>query len=128
MAAKRVTVAYFLEDTAHEQFIPPLVHRVARELPDRVSVRDHIIQAWGGSHSLAHFRRAMRDMRDAMAAQHASSIACDIIVVCVDGNGVGPAQKRREIEDLVGKYVTKPIVYAIPDPYIEWWYLCDQHA
>ncbi len=123
MAANKVSVAYFLEDTAHEQFIPPLVQRLAAESPTRVSIREFILSAYGGSHVIRNFKCFLKD------AERASNTLPDIVVVCVDANSKGAAKRYKELDELViNSRLSSTFVYAVPDPYIECWYLCDFHA
>jgi len=85
MAADRyVHVTYFLEDIAHEQFVPPLVERLAHELAislERVDVRGKTSSVSRGSGVLVEFKRFLHDARQAMIA--------DLTVVCIDGNSDG---------------------------------------
>ena len=123
MAAEdALRIVYFLEDNAHEQFIPPLVERLAGELG--VAHRRIPITASGysrGSRVLEHFRRFLRDS--------ANRLNADLLVVCADDDCVGFTAKHKQFQDEVDKSpLPVPILYAIPQPYIEYWYLADKPA
>ena len=125
MAAERqMRITYFLEDIAHERFIPPLVERLARELQiafERVDVRGRTSSYSRGSRIVSDFKRFLHDAQQTMET--------DLIVICIDGNCVGHQEKRRQLQDECDKaHFAKPVIFAIPDPHIEYWYLCDRVA
>jgi hypothetical protein len=67
------------------------------------------------------FKRFLHDAQKAMET--------DLTVICIDGNCVGYNEKRRQLQGECDKaHFAKPVVFAIPDPHIEHWYLLDQTA
>lgn len=66
-------------------------------------------------------------MKDTMETE---SSKIDLLVVAIDGNCKGRAERVREIQKCLRP--THPlkdkIVYAVPDPHIERWYVMDQRA
>ena len=121
MAGKRIVVTYFLEDPAHEAFITPLVPLIAREM--NISIQDDVRSAEHGSQVRVALRRFLYD------SQRRPSIRTDLLVVGVDGNCKGYQAKRNEMQQEIqhGRF-TRHVVYAIPAPHVERWYLCDLQA
>ena len=124
MADRLVRITYFLEDFAHEQFVPPLVERIAQEMnihQERVNIGIRQSTFSRGNQVIVDFRRFLRDSWQALPV--------DLVVLCVDGNSKGPQEKRRELVAAVQKAPTPiRVVFAIPDPHIEHWYLADLKA
>jgi len=121
MAARKVRIIYFLEDAAHNQFVPPLVERIARELGISVGRVEIEPSYYRGSQVIRAFRQFLRDAQQSLRA--------DLVVLCVDGNCKGPEEKRREFEREVQRHrISVPVIYAIPNPHIERWYLADPTA
>ncbi|MFQ5729854.1 MAG: hypothetical protein ACE5GN_05800 [Waddliaceae bacterium] len=54
----------------------------------------------------------------------------DLLIVAVDGNCKGHNEKIKELEKCLGAKhpLRDKVVYAVPDPHIERWYLMDQRA
>ncbi len=118
-------VLYFLEDRAQEGFIKALVERIAREESITAGSLIHDIRsASGGYRVIQAFKNFLKDTNKKMPFD------IDFLVVAVDGNCKGYKDRIKELE----KYI-KPnhplqnrIIYAIPDPHIERWYIIDQRA
>lgn len=121
----RLKIIYFLEDRAQEQFMVALVERIASEvsIPSEALSSD-VMSSRGGSMVVEEFGNFARDRRKAGAAGAA------MIVVAVDGDCQGHAKKTAQLLKKVKP--TDPfrdiLVFAIPDPHIERWYLIDQVA
>jgi len=121
----KVRVVYFLEDRAQEGFLRALVERVAREegLPVHALVHD-VRSARHGSKAIGEFRRFLVDLR-----RDRESLP-DLLVVAVDGNCKGYGERATQLRRMLQP--TDPfgdrVVFAIPDPHIERWYLMDQRA
>lgn len=113
-----VSVDLFVEDRAHEEFIGPLVHKVANAagLHVRLAVRS----ARGGH------GRAIEEFRLYQRAMVGRSPA--VIVVAIDGNCSTFARKRGEIRSAADEALLTRLVVACPDPHIERWYLSDPEA
>lgn len=121
----RIRVVYFLEDRAQEGLIKAIVQRVAQE-EGLVSIHlaHDIRSARYGSKVIREFKRFLNDLRKSQ------EFTPDLFVVVIDGNCKGYNQRLEQLKKFI-----KPtdsfrdrIVYAVPDPHIERWYLMDQRA
>ncbi len=122
----KIQILYFLEDRMQEGFIKALVHRIALEesiAPSNL-IDDVRSATRGGSRIINDFKDFLR--------YSLRGITGDVtfLVVSIDGNCKGHHDRVKQLE----KYI-KPnhpfigrIVYAVPDPHIERWYIMDQHA
>lgn len=115
-----LVVDIFVEDRAHEDFLKPLVARVAREesTPTRVRIRS----ARGG-HGRAI--QEYRNYQQVLARNASADPAPDLIIVGIDGNCVTAPRKRKEIEEATEQAFRQKLIAACPDPHIERWYLAD---
>jgi hypothetical protein len=125
MVAK-ITIGYFLEDRGHETFIKALVGRVAREngLRDGEWL-DDVRSATGGK-SIQAYRSFLKDMSLADI-----SLPFDVLIVASDGNCKGYQDKKSQLLKFAQKAKfsnTDLLVFAVPDPHIERWYMSDPHA
>lgn len=121
----KIKILYFLEDRAQEGFIKAFVNRIAGEESINVkSLENDIRSARGGSRAAVEFRKFMR------YAAKAGMAEIDFLVVAVDGNCKGYNERVKELDEHIkGDHPLKgKVVYAIPDPHIERWYLMDQRA
>lgn len=121
----KIRVLYFLEDRAQERFLVSLVERIALGISiPREAIAPDVRSSRGGSRVMGEFEAFARDLRAA------GMCGADIIVVGVDGDCDGPEKKARQLKEYVQD--TDPfrdvLIYAIPDPHIERWYLLDQEA
>ena len=121
----KIRVVYFLEDRAQEGFLRALVERVAREEGISLDSLIHDVRsARHGSKVIGEFRRFLADLR------RAEAFVPDLLVVAVDGNCKGYSERLTQLRKMLKP--TDPfrdqIVFAIPDPHIERWYLMDQRA
>jgi len=122
----KIRVLYFLEDRAQEGFIKSLVKKVAKEesIPDGYLYHD-IRSARGGSRIINEFRKFLSNIEKMDISE------LDIIlIVSLDGNCKGYNERVKQLD----KYIKEDnpfknkVIYAIPDPHIERWYLMDQKA
>jgi hypothetical protein len=121
----KIRVVYFLEDRAQERFIKALVERVARDKSIASGTIVHDIRsARGGSRVVSEFEGFIRTTVNLGAA------GIDFLVVAIDGNYQGHNERIRQLEELIkSDHPFKGrVVYAVPNPHIERWYLMDQRA
>ncbi len=121
----KVRILYFLEDLAQEGFITALLKKVAHEESIATDTLVHDIRsARGGSRIINEFRNFIKDTSKVGATE------IDFLVVAIDGNCKGYNERVKELD----KYIKSNhpfngrVVYAVPDPHIERWYLMDQRA
>ena len=123
--ADKISITYFLEDRAQEGFIRALVERVALEESILPPVLHHNVRsARHGSRVVIEFRNFLKDARRTTGGIEGP------VVVSVDGNCKGYSDRIRQLS----RYVRSTdrfrdmVIYAVPDPHIERWYLMDQRA
>lgn len=116
-------VDIFVEDRAHEEFVKPLLTRLARE--EEIEVWPRVRSATGGhGRAIAEFNLYQR-----FAAQSgASSIPADLVVVAIDGNCSTFAAARKRLRDAASRVVQDRLVVACPDPHVERWYVADPQS
>ncbi len=115
-------VGYFLEDIAHEQFITALTKRVAEEVGLSSKSLEFVIRnaSGGKGRVMTELRRFLR------AVQRGRLSGTPVLIVAVDGNCQGYAEKRDEILSLAERYEYRGrVVCAVPDPHVERWYIAD---
>ena len=123
--ADKIRILYFLEDIAQEGFIIALVKRVASEESIVPNSIDHDIRsARGGSKVLTEFRNFIKDTKRIGATD------IDLLVVAIDGNCKGHNDRIKQLDCYVKENhpFRGKVIYAVPDPHIERWYLMDQRA
>jgi hypothetical protein len=120
-----VRVLYFLEDRAQDAFIKALVIKIAKQesIPSGQLIHE-IRSARGGSRVKVDFRKFVKDTAKSTADD------VDLLVVAVDGNCKGHKEQIRNLERYIkpNHPFRNKVVYAIPDPHIERWYIMDQRA
>ena len=112
----------FLEDIGHERLLYGLAARVADDSGVRWEIT--VLNASGGAPRRdEELRRFMDDYGRGDAPEF------DVIVVARDTDCAGFRTVRRQMEDHVheSRYNGK-VVFAIPEPHIECWYLADPPA
>lgn len=123
--ADKISIIYFLEDRAQEGFIKALVEKVAKEngIPSH-SLKHRIQSARRGSRVIAEFRNFLKD------ARRLGNAGADLIVVSIDGNCKGYNDRVKQLSRYLRPtdWFQSRILYAVPDPHIERWYLMDQKA
>lgn len=116
----RLVVDLFVEDTAHEEFLKPLVRRLAAE--EGRSVRIRVRSALGGHpRALTEFRLYQRVAGVMVTAERSA----DLVVVAIDANCSSFQTARNRIREEVLTDFRDRVVTACPDPHIERWYLAD---
>ncbi len=118
-------ILYFLEDRAQEGFIKALVNRVAQDESIPLNSLNHDVRsARGGSRAITEFGSFMRD------TMQTSSSDVDLLIVAIDGNCKGYRDRVRQLEQYIRQNhpFRNKVVYAVPDPHIERWYMMDQRA
>ena len=121
----KIRIIYFLEDRAQEGFIKALVKRVASEESIASDSLIHDVRsARGGSRIVTEFKNFIRDTREFRA------IDIDFLVVAIDGNCKGHRERVEQLEKKIKSDhpLKERVVYAVPDPHIERWYIMDQRA
>jgi len=119
-------ILYFLEDSAQEGFIKALVERIAREESIPVNSLIHDIRsARGSSRIIVEFKNFLRDTVRTEPPEEV-----DLLVVAIDGNCKGYRDRVKELERCIkpNHPFKNKVVYAVPDPHIERWYIMDQRA
>lgn len=122
MAAK-IIIGYFLEDRGHENLLKAFVARVAKEKglkPD--DWLDEVRAATGGK-SIEAYRNFLKDI-----IYKDKPIPFDILIVGSDGNCMGYLDKKNQLLGYAEKTkFPRPdiLIFAIPDPHIERWYMLD---
>lgn len=122
--ADKVRILYFLEDRVQERFIKALVERVAKEESISTDNLIHDIRsARGGSKVITEFKKFLKD------AEKMRETEMDLLIVAIDGNCKGCNERIRQLERYIRRdYLKDRVVYAVPDPHIERWYIMDQRA
>jgi hypothetical protein len=118
-----VIVDLFVEDRAHEEFLKPLIARIATEEDVHISAR--VRSARGGHGRAIQELKLYRDLveKDALGEGHP-----DLLIVAIDGNCMTFARKRTEIQTTVRAPFSDRLVVACPDPHVERWYLADPNS
>lgn len=118
-------ILYFLEDRAQEGFIKALVNRIAQDESIPLNSLNHDVRsARGGSRAIREFKTFMRDIMKTNPSD------VDLLIVAIDGDCKG----HRDQVDKLKQYIRQDhplrdkVVYAVPDPHIERWYMMDQRA
>ena len=120
MSSSRLTVDLFAEDRAHEEFLRPIIHRVADEEQTDVVIR---VRSARGGHG-----RAIDEFKlyqSVLMTHGLSGASPDIVVVAVDGNCMTFAKKREQIQAATDASLSASVVAASPDPHVERWYVAD---
>lgn len=120
-----VTIGFFLEDIGQENFIKSLVIRIAEEARfDAGRLTFDVRSASGGSSvAITRFKQFLRECAAVSAAHF------DVLIVCIDGDRKGATEVTRQLKEFAERSVYGGIIiYAIPEPHIEKWYLADLSA
>ncbi len=118
-------ILYFLEDRAQEGFIKALVERAAKEESIPTGSLTHDIRsARYGSGVIREFKNFLRDTRKTGPS------TVDLLIVAIDGNCKGHRDRIKQLEKMIppNHPFKDRVVYAVPDPHIERWYIIDQRA
>jgi len=120
-----IRILYFLEDRAQEGLIKALVERIAEGESIAAGTLVHDIRsARGGSRIVKEFKSFIKDTEKIGTAN------IDLLVVAIDGNCKGHRDRINELEKSIKSNhpLNGKVVYAVPDPHIERWYIMDQRA
>jgi hypothetical protein len=118
-----LVVDLFVEDRAHEEFLKPLIARIAAE--ERVQFSSRPRSARGGA------GRALEEFelyQDVLEKGGLGDKPPDLLVVGIDGNCATFAEKREQIRKATRPLFSDRLVAACPDPHIERWYLADPES
>jgi hypothetical protein len=120
--SETLVVDLFAEDRAHEEWLRPLLERVARE--ENATVRIRVRSARGGhGRVITELRNYQRGFEKGIGGQ-----LPDILVAAIDGNCSSYVEVQKAIQDaLLGPFSDRT-VKATPDPHIERWFLADLEA
>lgn len=114
-----ITIDLFVEDRAHEEFLKPLVMRIAGEEGVKISI--HIRSARGGhGRAVSEFK-----LYQQLVEKRVSGIDPDLLIVAIDGNCTTFVKKRSEILNVATQSLSTRLIIACPDPHVERWYLAD---
>ena len=117
-----VRVDLFAEDMAHEDFLVPLIHRIARQECREVDV--HVGSVRGGRAVVLAELALYQRVRRGRPGQEVP----DLLVVAIDANCASFAAARNEILQVLQPDLRDRAAAACPDPHIERWYLADLQA
>ena len=120
-----IRIAYFLEDIAHEKFLRTLVARVAQRTGlSNDDLVEEVRNATGG------IPRVLSELRMFLAdIQSVSTSPYQILIVATDSNCAKYTAVRGNITAIIQKAdYHGPVVLAVPNPYIERWYVMDAEA
>lgn len=120
----KIKIAYFLEDIAHEKFLRALVARVAQQIGlSHGDLVENVRNATGGSRALQELRGFLADVKSE------SSSPYEILMIAKDSNCAKYSKVRNDISNIIERAnYRSPVVLAIPNPYIERWYVMDLEA
>ena len=112
-------IGLFMEDIAHERFITSLVERIASEAD--INLRLDVRNSSGGiSRMQGELQRFLRDHTNIESATF------DILIIVQDADREGETGIKSRIRNLIGRTsYPRMTILAVPDPYIEAWYLAD---
>jgi len=111
-------IKLFVEDRGHEAFLQALVDRLATQY--HLSIERSFPSARGGHGTvISKLKNYIADLKDKGLP--------DLLIVAIDGNCKGYTVRKQEIEHALKGYPGQ-VIYAIPDPHVERWYLLDSAA
>ncbi|MGE5343630.1 MAG: hypothetical protein ACM3SY_19345 [Candidatus Omnitrophota bacterium] len=120
-----IQVLYFLEDRAQENFIKSLVERIAGDVGITNPYLKHDIRsARGGSIIIKELEKFVKGYLKY------DPLGFNIIIVAIDGNCKGYQKRKKELQSIMKEVsgIEERLVFAVPDPHIERWYMLDQKA
>ena len=121
--SESLAVDLFVEDRAHEEFLKPLLMRIAQD--EHITVWVRVRSATGGhARAIAEFKLYQR----VMSRSPLSSAEAGLIIVAIDGNCSTFAAARRQLHDAADPTLQDRLVIACPDPHVERWYLADPQS
>ncbi|QCQ22097.1 DUF4276 family protein [Desulfoglaeba alkanexedens] len=120
---RSLIVDLFVEDRAHEEFLKPLIHRIARDENVIVTVRPRSARG-GHGRAIREYEVYQKILEKGLMSDEQP----DVIVVAIDGNCATFNKKRDEIIDSTKALFRERLVTACPDPHVERWYLADPES
>ncbi len=115
-----LSVGLFVEDRAHEEFLKPLIERMAREAGKTVRIRSY---SASGGHPRALDELQTFQMLVARGVMGLSEP--DILVVGIDANCHPWSKARQRVLDRLSATLRQKVAVACPDPHIERWFMAD---
>lgn len=117
-----VLIDLFAEDRAHEEWLRPLLERLANQ--EGVVARVRVRSARGGhGRVITELKTYQRSFERGIGGRMP-----DILVAAIDANCSSHAEAHRSVQDALQEHFADRTVKAIPDPHIERWYLADLEA
>ncbi len=114
------SVDLFCEDRGHEQFVRPLVTRLASKVGVNVQVR---VRSARGGHG-----RAESELKAWQRAATRLGDVPDLLIVVIDGNCTGWHAARAALLEVIDTSIFPHVVIGCPDPHVERWCLADPLA
>ena len=121
-----IRIGYFLEDRGHEIFLKALTERVAKEIGLKHGDWIHDVRSATGGKSIQSYKHFLKDM-----SRTGMHHPFDVLIIASDGNCKGYLNKKTELLNYSDQFNfprSDIIVFAIPDPHIERWYMDDPHG
>lgn len=115
-----VLIDLFVEDSAHERLLLPLIHRIATGEGKSIQIQ---VRSARGGHAKAI--EEMRKIQDLIADGFAGIPMPTLFLVGIDGNCSTAAEKKKAIRAATRPEFSDRLVLACPDPHIERWYMAD---
>lgn len=113
-----VRVDLFAEDSAHEQFCPALIERLAATLGMHATVR--VRSSRGGiPEAESQLRAYLRAIEKGLI--HSPDLLC----VAIDANCLGHAARKKHLQPMINPQVVAHAAFMCPDPHVERWYMAD---
>lgn len=115
-----VSVTLFVEDRAHEEFLKPLVERIAQEAGRTLTIRSYSSR---GGHP-----RALDELQTFQTLVERGVLGLsepDVLVVGIDANCSPWHQVRRRVLERLAPQLRPKAAVACPDPHIERWFMAD---
>jgi len=113
-------IIFFVEDYGHETFIRALVQRFSQERRVNTRITSRSVRGGHGK-AVSELKTYLR------ALENGKENVPDLLVVATDANCKGYTERKREIDEVNGRFKDITIC-AIPDPHIERWLLLDSSA
>jgi hypothetical protein len=115
------TIGLFVEDDAHKEFVTALVNRFTREYEIAATIHERIVTGGHGK-VINEFERYLKDLH-----RHGEGYF-DGVIVATDANCEGFLKRLKELKRIDRHHSIGEIIYAIPDPHVERWFLLDSAA
>jgi len=123
MSKAPLSVDLFVEDKGHEDFLRPLVERVADE--EKRTILLKIRSARGGHPRVIS---ELRIYQESVEKGVADLRMPDLLVVAIDTNCKGYGEATKEIMNELHAPFQDRSILACPDPHVELWYMADPQS